>query len=69
MTNSYRKDANFKNPIQLNFRVAKVEKGILEEFALLTGRTQTDIIRELINSLKDKIPAADLYKTPFDSLN
>jgi hypothetical protein len=69
MTNSYRKDANFKNPIQLNFRVAKVEKGILEEFALLTGRTQTDIIRELINSLKDKIPAADLYRTPFDSLN
>jgi hypothetical protein len=69
MTNSYRKDANFKNPIQLNFRVAKVKKGILEEFALLTGRTQTDIIRELINSLKDKISAADLYRTPFDSLN
>jgi predicted DNA-binding protein len=69
MTNSYRKGGDFKNPIQLNFRVAKVEKDILQEFALRTGRTQTDIIRELINSLKDKIPKIDLYRTPFDSSN
>lgn len=69
MIDSYGRGGDLKKASQLNFRILDAERGLLQDFAALTGRTQTDILRKLINSLKDKISEAHLYKKPFDPLN
>ncbi|RMF22897.1 MAG: ribbon-helix-helix protein, CopG family [Cyanobacteria bacterium J083] len=42
--------------IQISLRLEKKEKQLLDQYCLLTDRTQTAVIRELIRSLKRKIP-------------
>jgi hypothetical protein len=39
---------------RLDFRIEEFEFEILEEYCNATGRTKTDILRELIRSLKTK---------------
>ncbi|WP_414585096.1 hypothetical protein [Scytonema sp. PCC 10023] len=39
----------------VNFRVTKKEKEILQEYSTLTGRTQTDVFREFVRSLQQKV--------------
>ncbi|MDJ0569070.1 MAG: ribbon-helix-helix protein, CopG family [Pleurocapsa sp. MO_192.B19] len=42
--------------IQISIRLEAKEKELLDQYCLLTDRTQTDVIRELIRSLKRKMP-------------
>lgn len=44
-----------QNKDLVNFRVTKDEKEILQEYCTLTGRTQTDVFREFIRSLRQKV--------------
>jgi hypothetical protein len=39
---------------RLDFRVEEFELEILEEYCKTVGRTKTDVLRELIRSLKNK---------------
>jgi hypothetical protein len=39
---------------RLDFRVEEFEFEILEEYCNVVGRTKTDVLRELIRSLKSK---------------
>ncbi|PHM07841.1 CopG family transcriptional regulator [Nostoc sp. 'Peltigera malacea cyanobiont' DB3992] len=39
---------------RLDFRIEEFEFQILEEYCELVGRTKTDVLRELIRSLKMK---------------
>jgi hypothetical protein len=39
---------------RLDFRVEEFELEILEEYCKAVGRTKTDVLRELIRSLKNK---------------
>lgn len=39
----------------VNFRVTKKEKEVLQEYCEITGRTQTDVFREFIRSLQQKV--------------
>jgi len=41
--------------IQLSARIEELEMKILEKYALKTGRTKTDILREFIRSLKSYV--------------
>lgn len=41
--------------VVLNVRVEDVEMELLKQFCLLTGRSQTDVVRSLLRSLKRKI--------------
>ena len=41
---------------QINLRLEVGEKELLDKYCSLTERTQTDVIRELIRSLKKKMP-------------
>ncbi|MBN3873472.1 MAG: CopG family transcriptional regulator [Nostoc sp. JL33] len=43
---------------RLDFRIEELEFQILEEYCELVGRTKTDVLRELIRSLKKKKPIA-----------
>ncbi len=40
---------------RLDFRLEDRELDILEEYCSLTGRTKTDVVRELIRGLKKKV--------------
>ena len=42
--------------IQVSVRMTEEENKILSDYAERTGRTQTDILRELIRSLAKRIP-------------
>jgi hypothetical protein len=39
---------------RLDFRIEEFEFEILEEYCQVVGRTKTDVLRELIRSLKSK---------------
>jgi len=39
---------------RLDFRIEEFEFEILEEYCKVVGRTKTDVLRELIRSLKSK---------------
>ncbi|ARV63293.1 CopG family transcriptional regulator [Nostocales cyanobacterium HT-58-2] len=39
---------------RLDFRLEEYELKILEDYCLAVGRTKTDVLRELIRSLKTK---------------
>lgn len=39
---------------RLDFRIEDFEMGILEEYCTSTGRTKTDVLRELIRELRLK---------------
>lgn len=41
---------------QISLRLEKKEKELLDQYCLLTDRTQTNVIRELIRSLRRKMP-------------
>lgn len=41
---------------QISFRLEVKEKELLNQYCLLTARTQSDVIRELIRSLKKRMP-------------
>ncbi|MDJ0532348.1 MAG: ribbon-helix-helix protein, CopG family [Xenococcaceae cyanobacterium MO_207.B15] len=41
---------------QISIRLETKEKELLDQYCLLTDRTQTDVIRELIRSLKRRMP-------------
>ncbi len=41
---------------QIAIRIEAKEKELLDRYCELTGRTQTDVLRELIRSLKRKMP-------------
>lgn len=41
--------------VQVNLRIEKSEMFLLTEYAKLTGRTRTDILREMIRLLKGKL--------------
>lgn len=45
--------------ISMNFRASEAEMGILKAYAAATGRAQSDIIREFIRSLEDKLAPED----------
>jgi hypothetical protein len=42
----------------MNFRLTEEEAAILAAYCARTGRTQTDVLRELIRQLGRKLPAA-----------
>ncbi|MDJ0691533.1 MAG: ribbon-helix-helix protein, CopG family [Xenococcaceae cyanobacterium MO_188.B32] len=42
--------------IQISVRLEKREKELLDQYCQLTGRTQSDVLRELIRNLKRKMP-------------
>ena len=41
--------------VQLNLRIEESEMLLLTKYAKLTGRTRTDILREMIRLLKDRL--------------
>lgn len=41
--------------VQVNLRIEESEMILLTEYAKLTGRTRTDILREMIRSLKNRV--------------
>ena len=49
---SIKPDINMKK--RLDFRIEEFEFEILEEYCNAVGRTKTDVLRELIRSLKSK---------------
>lgn len=44
---------------RLDFRVEESEFEILEQHCKIVGRTKTDVLRELIRSLKKKKPSSE----------
>lgn len=40
---------------RLDFRLDESEAELLEEYCILTNRTKTDVVRELIRGLKKKV--------------
>jgi predicted DNA-binding protein len=46
----------------INIRVTAEEDALLTSYAEATGRTKTDIVRELIRSLKKKLDVAQQNK-------
>ena len=43
------------NKLMLTFRVTEQEKGVLNRYCDLTGRTQVDVFREFVRSLENKL--------------
>ncbi|VEP13169.1 conserved hypothetical protein [Hyella patelloides LEGE 07179] len=43
---------------QISIRLETKEKELLDQYSLFTNRTQTDVLRELIRSLKRRMPKA-----------
>jgi uncharacterized protein (DUF1778 family) len=41
--------------VQLNLRIEESEMFLLAKYAKLTGRTRTDILREMIRSLQNRL--------------
>jgi hypothetical protein len=41
---------------RVDIRIPEVEFQLLEDYCKLTGRTKTDVLRDLIRSLKRKLP-------------
>jgi predicted DNA-binding protein len=44
------------NEKRVDIRIPEIEFQLLENYCKLTGRTKTDVLRELIRSLKRKLP-------------
>ncbi len=40
----------------MNFRITEQEKAIVHEYCELTGRTQTDVFREFVRGLEERLP-------------
>ncbi len=45
--------------VVLNVRLEDTEMELLKQFCLLSGRSQTDVVRSLLRSLKRKIKDKD----------
>jgi predicted DNA-binding protein len=51
---------------QVCFRMPTEEYETLSAFAKKTGRSRTDLLREFVKSLEDKMSEAHLHTTPYD---